>query len=99
LRSENALSFLGFCLLFEVNADRVAAPTHPVTGESRSDAPTVVTPNRSEDRREIDWRGTAADGPAPANRDCDLREVWDVKERSEEHSPRSGPVSVCPAAP
>jgi hypothetical protein len=86
LRNENALSFLGFCLLFEVNTDCVAATTDPVTGEGRSDAPTVVIRASSDSTGEMPPSVVQTGEPG-----CDLLEVLDVKERSEEHSPRSGP--------
>jgi hypothetical protein len=86
LRSKNDLSFLGFCLLFEVNTDRVAATTTPVTGRSGSDAPTVVIRASSNSTSEVPPSVVQTGEPG-----CDLLEVWDVKERSEEHSPRSGP--------
>ena len=70
-----------------------------VTGEAGTTRP----PSLFRANPESDWRGTAVDGPEPANRNRDLLEVWDVKERSEEHSPRSGPehrvISGAPVIP
>ena len=60
--------------------------TAPVTGEELTTRPPSLPRANPRSTGEIPM--STVQGGKPT---CDLREVLDVKERSEEHSPRSGP--------